>query len=371
MSAGPRYELDATVRRRDGGRLLVGGTPPRLMRLTDRGAEALDSLLADGPRDRATAAIAARLERAGLLHPLPDDGTADPPVTAVIPARDGGESLVDLVRVLAAEGPVIVVDDGSRDGSPDRAAAAGARVVPKVGDAGPAGARNAGLLAAETDLVALVDADCVLAPGWRAGLAGLLDADPSLAIVAPRVRGGSGPSAIGRYERVAAPLDLGADPSLVGPGHRVSYLPGAALLVRRQALLDLGGFDEAMRFGEDVDLVWRLRAAGWRARYVPSREVLHLPRESLGGFARQRAGYGSSAPGSCGAMAPPRRRSGSAPTPPPCGRRRSLWDPGAPWRDWPHRRRSWPRGERIGTRDWPSRRSPWAATSRRPSTSPG
>ena len=295
MSAARRFELDRSAVRRGGGRLLVGGTPPRLVRLTEAGATALDSLLAGGAGDRATAAIAERLERAGLLHPLPGDGAADPPVTAVIPARDGGEPLVDLVRVLAAEGPVIVIDDGSRDGSPERAAAVGARVIEVVGPGGPAAARNAGLRAAETELVALVDGDCVLAPGWRAGLATLLDIDPSLAIVAPRVRGG-GDSAIGRYERLAAPLDLGPAASLVGPRRKVSYLPAAALLARRDALLGLGGFDETMRFGEDVDLIWRLPAAGLRARYVPSREVLHLPRESRGGFTRQRAGYGSSAP---------------------------------------------------------------------------
>ena len=52
---------------------------------------------------------------------------------------------------------------------------------------------------------------------------------------------------------------------------RVAYVPTAALLVRRAALGD--GFDESLRNGEDVDLVWRLIEAGWRVRYEPAVQV--------------------------------------------------------------------------------------------------
>ncbi|HTT96099.1 MAG TPA: glycosyltransferase [Solirubrobacterales bacterium] len=365
MSAGASFELDAGVRRRDRGRLLIGGAPPRLIRLSEAGAAALDAILAGpgaataGAAGTAGTRLARRLERESVIHPLPGDGADDPEVTAIVPVLDGGERLTELVRVLAAEGPVIVVDDGSRDGSGERAAGAGARVIRHAAARGPAAARNAGLAAARTELVAFVDADCVLTPGWRRGLAAMLAADPDLALLAPRVRsappaprvqnappaprvrsappaprvqnappaprvgsaplgtaigdGGRAPApdapigrggrlaaalrtAIARYERRASPLDLGPASSQVGPGHRVSYLPAAALLARRDALLELGGFDESMRFGEDVDLVWRLTARGGKARYVPAREVLHHPRTTLAALARQRAGYGSSAP---------------------------------------------------------------------------
>ncbi|HEY2054153.1 MAG TPA: mycofactocin biosynthesis glycosyltransferase MftF [Solirubrobacterales bacterium] len=292
----PRFELDPSVRRRDRGRLLVGGTPPRLVRLSEAGAAALDRVLLGGALDPPAAALARRLDRAGLLHPLPVVDAAEPAVTTIVPALDGGATLLDLVRVALGEGPVIVVDDGSRDGSPARAAELGAEVLTNRGRRGPAGARNTGLRAARTELIAFIDADCKVAPGWRSGLAGLLLADAELALVAPRVRSLPGDSALARYERGNSPLDLGAAPSRVGPGRRVAYLPAAALVARRRPLLDLGGFDEDMRFGEDVDLVWRLLAAGWGARYVPAREVLHLPRPGPRAFARQRFGYGSSAP---------------------------------------------------------------------------
>jgi mycofactocin system glycosyltransferase len=270
----------------------------------------LDANLSGAAPDRAASALARRLDRAGLIHPLPEPDAAEPEVTTIVPVLDGGEALLGLVRAALVEGPVIVVDDGSCDGAPERAAALGARVMANGGRPGPAGARNAGLRAARTELVALLDADCAIAPGWRAGLAAMLLADPDLALVAPRVRSAPGASTLAAYERGNSPLDLGAAPSLAGPGRRVSYLPAAALVARREALLDLGGFDEEMRFGEDVDLVWRLLAAGGRARYAPSRGVLHAPRPDLRSFAHQRFGYGASAPdlaGRHGGLAAPLR----------------------------------------------------------------
>ena len=296
MTARPRFELDAAVRRRDRGRLLVGGTPPRLLRLSEAGGRALDAILAAAEPAAGAVALARHLERHGVIHPLPGDGVGDPEVTAIVPVRDGGEGLARLVATLAAEGPVIVVDDGSRDSSAGRAEAAGARVLRHPEPRGPAAARNAGLAAASTAMVAFVDADCEVAPGWRDGLAGLLVADAELALVAPRVRSAPGDSPLARYEEAGSPLDLGPHAGLVGPGRRITYLPAAALVGRREALLELGGFDESMRFGEDVDLVWRLLAGGHRVRYAPSRAVSHRPRPTVTGFARQRAGYGGSAP---------------------------------------------------------------------------
>jgi mycofactocin system glycosyltransferase len=288
-----RYELDRGVVRRAAGRLLVGGTPARLVRLSATGSRALDQLLAGTATARA-AALRDRLRGSGMLHPLAA-APAAAEVTFVIPVCDGGEALTRLVGGLVAGGAVIVVDDGSGDGSPQRARAAGARVISNPGPPGPAAARNAGLAAAKTGLVAFLDADCLSPGDWAASLAPILEEDPELAIVAPRVRGLPGAGAIARYETGYSPLDQGAEPSLVGPGRRVGFVPSAALLARREALLAVGGFDHRLRVGEDVDLVWRLIEAGWRVRYAPEAEVFHLPRTSLVGLARQRVAYGGSA----------------------------------------------------------------------------
>ena len=58
---------------------------------------------------------------------------------------------------------------------------------------------------------------------------------------------------------------------------------------------EVGGFDPSLRVGEDVDLVWRLVEAGWRARYEPQSVVGHRPRATLAALLRQRFGYGRSA----------------------------------------------------------------------------
>jgi hypothetical protein len=75
----------------------------------------------------------------------------------------------------------------------------------------------------------------------------------------------------------------------------VSFVPGAAIVVRITAFDDVGGFDERLRVGEDVDLVWRLDQAGWRCRYEPAGVVWHEPRSAFRARLAQHATYGSSA----------------------------------------------------------------------------
>ena len=88
-------------------------------------------------------------------------------------------------------------------------------------------------------------------------------------------------------------LDLGERGARVAPMTRVAYVPTAALLARRAALGD--GFDEALRYGEDVDLVWRLTEAGWRVRYDPGARVGHREPASRAALLGRRFRYGSSA----------------------------------------------------------------------------
>jgi mycofactocin system glycosyltransferase len=96
----------------------------------------------------------------------------------------------------------------------------------------------------------------------------------------------------------------------------VSYVPAAALVGRTDAVRAAGGFDEALRFGEDVDLVWRLDEAGHRLRYEPGAEVTHAPRNGWRPWWRQRQSYGrSAAPLAArhdGALAPARASGWSA-----------------------------------------------------------
>ena len=77
------------------------------------------------------------------------------------------------------------------------------------------------------------------------------------------------------------------------PAGTVPYVPTAALIVRRRALAH--GFDDELRYGEDVDLVWRLRGAGWRVRYDPAASVGHREPRTVRAMLARRFRYGTSA----------------------------------------------------------------------------
>jgi mycofactocin system glycosyltransferase len=253
-----RLVLDASVRLYDGGRVLV--SRGRIIRLTDPGPAALRALLADTATP-AQRRLGDQLVRAGMAHPRPRPQHR--PTTIVIPVRDRR------LRPLAESEPrpVVVVDDGSRT------PIAGA--VRREVSGGPGAARNTGLEQVETELVAFLDSDTQPPPGWIERLAGHFE-DPTVAAVAPRVTGKL--------------LDMGGRPAEVRPGTPVPYVPTAAILMRTAAL-GPAPFDPALRYGEDVDLIWRLLDQGWRVRYDPSVTVAHEDQHVF----RRRFLYGTSA----------------------------------------------------------------------------
>jgi mycofactocin system glycosyltransferase len=315
VPAGLRLRPDPGLTTLDDGRVLLGGSPCRLLRLGPAGARQVAAWWHGDPVPDAPAAraLARRLLETGMAHP---DLSPGPPgaqvhrgpglpglgpdgVTVVIPVRDRPAALA---RCLAGcRGlRVIVVDDGSTGERAVAAAAAdaGARCLRLPVSVGPGAARNAGLAAVATPLVAFVDSDCVPRPGWLDPLLGHF-ADPAVAAVGPRIiadqDGPGGPPSgwLASYERIGSALDMGPAPSIVRPGARVGYLPTAALVVRRDRVGR--GFAEDMTSGEDVDFVWRLAEAGWQVRYEPAAAVAHTHRTRFGPWFARRFHYGTSA----------------------------------------------------------------------------
>lgn len=298
LPAGFRLVADRSTRVLDGGRALVGGTPLRLVRLGPEAARLAATWLHGEPVEGSERArlVARRLVAAGIVHPRPGGpGPAEEQVTVVVPVRDRPAQLERLLRALGRL-QVVVVDDASAEPELVRrvAARAGARFLALGHRSGPAGARNAGLAMARSELVAFVDSDCTPCPGWLGPLLAHFD-DPLVAAVAPRVVAGppTGRDWLDRYELARSPLDRGPHEGVVAPGSAVHFVPAAALVVRRAAA-GQRCFDESLARGEDVDFVWRLANAGWSVRYVPASRVLHEPRSTLGGWLAQRAGYGAS-----------------------------------------------------------------------------
>jgi mycofactocin system glycosyltransferase len=284
LPAGFRVELDADTKWLD-DTTLFGGTPARVLRLSAGGRRAWAELR-DGPVTSAAAgALARRLTDSGVAHPRPPScDKAD--VTVVVPVRDRAAALDRCLASLTGH-PVVVVDDGSVDPTAVAAVVArhGATLVRRDRNGGPAAARNTGLAHVGTELVAFLDSDCVAPAGWIGALAAHF-ADPLVAAVAPRI-------VAEPVTPWATSLDLGSRPARVLPGSRVAYVPTAALVVRRAAIAD--GFDTALRYGEDVDLVWRLHEAGGRVRYDPTVQVTHHEPETWQALLVRRFHYGTSA----------------------------------------------------------------------------
>jgi hypothetical protein len=278
LPAGTRLVLDPTAVL--SGCILTGGSPRRRMQLSEAGARALGVLLDGGAAAPAELALGRRLIDANLAHPRPAPPLSLSAVTVVIPVRGRVRELGACLASLPPGVEVVVVEDNDP--------------VPL----GPAAARNAGVrqVPPTTEAIAFVDSDVVLESDVLQRLSRQLAADPVLGAVAPRVRSvRDGPRRIDRYLHARSPLDMGALPACVTPGARVGYVPSTVLLVRAAALSKVGGFDEALRYGEDVDLVWRLLDAGWRVRYDPTVTVRHDEPRTLTRALRRRFAYGTSA----------------------------------------------------------------------------
>jgi mycofactocin system glycosyltransferase len=332
VPAGCRLRPDPGTRWLADRSVLLGGSPPRLLRLTPTGAALAWHLLAGRPvRDRAEGRLARLLLDGGLAHLAPGP---PPPlsVAVVVPVRDDPEGLDGLLDRLLDDTPgehgrpgaeavrplvqeVLVVDDGSVDPSALRAvlqrhaprsgAPGRLRLLRRPTPGGPGRARNLGAAASRAELLVFVDADVALPGPPASWLPPLLAhfADPALGALAPRVRAAPPERAPNRpladalaaYEAIRGPLDRGGRPGPVGAGRAVPFVPSTVLLVRRAALVHVGGFAPALRVGEDVDFVWRLDRAGWRVRYDPTRSVAHRSRDRLGPWLAQRFRYGTSA----------------------------------------------------------------------------
>ncbi len=321
--SGIRLVADEGLRRLDEGRVLVGGSPLRIVTLSEAGAAVVEAWVGGRPLAavRSARVLARRLLDAGMLHPVVTPVDTPVPVTVVVPVKDDADGLARLLPTIGSPTVIttVVVDDGSGDADAIArvARAHGATLERRETSGGPGVARMTGLDRVETALVAFVDADVELPLGWWTALSPHFD-DPAVVAVAPRVASAPGPSLRERYEAVHSPLDLGASPASVAPRRRMAYVPSAVLTARVDAVRAAGGFDPDLRTGEDVDLVWRLADRGGTVRYAPEVRAQHRPRGSWLAMVRQRVDYGASA----AALA---ERHGAAVAPARCSR----WSLGA------------------------------------------
>jgi GT2 family glycosyltransferase len=195
-------------------------------------------------------------------------------VTVVVATRNRRRQL--LRHLPRHRAPVILVDNGSDDGTPQmvRECFPDIQVVQLDENIGAA-ARTIGVAAAETPYVAFADDDSYWEGDALAQAAALFDAHPRAALLTGRVLIGEA----GRVDPISdemAAAPLGTEPDLPGP--TVLGFLACAAVVRREAFLGVGGFEPKLHvYGEEALLAMDLAAAGWGLAYVPSLVVRHLP----------------------------------------------------------------------------------------------
>jgi len=240
----------------------------------------------------------------------PYQGGPDPArVAVVVVSFNTCEELRRCLRSLADHPTlplqVIVVDNASADLSPEtvRREFATVLLLENEENLGFARAANRGLREARAPYILFLNSDAEVRPGALETLVALLDARPEVGVVAPRTRGtdgtiqvSSGPALtplsewgqrrLVRGVRARVPAALARAERIHADEHEPVWVSAACLLARREALLAVGGFDEAFfLYEEDVDLCVRVRRAGWRILFTPAAEVLHHLGRSM-----QRAG---------------------------------------------------------------------------------
>lgn len=193
--------------------------------------------------------------------------------------------LAALARQTERDFCIVVVDNGSTDGTVDWLAAEHPDiiVIVNISNHGFARAVNQGIGVTDAPFVAVLNNDTEPETDWLAALLSCAESDPHVGMVASKMLFADRPEMINSagicvdvtgiaWDRLGGATD---DPTETAPVEIFGPCAGAALY-RRTMLDEIGLFDESFfAYLEDVDLAWRGRAAGWRCLYTPAARVLH------------------------------------------------------------------------------------------------
>lgn len=226
-----------------------------------------------------------------------------PLVSIVIPHQAGADILLDCLEALESDTScsnteVIVVDNGSIDGSVQQAQARfpRLRVIRLETNQGYAGGCNQGIRASRGEYVLLLNDDTKVAAGCLGALVEAAEADPSIGACQPKIRSLRDPSQFEYSGAAGGLMDIYAYPFSRGRlmGHveedrgqyddpiEIFWASGVCMLIRRAALDRSGLFDETFfAYMEEIDLCWRIHLQGLRVVYVPTAIVYHIGGYSL------------------------------------------------------------------------------------------
>ncbi|MDO8434063.1 MAG: glycosyltransferase [Candidatus Binatus sp.] len=183
---------------------------------------------------------------------------------------------------------IIVVDDGSTDATASIAETAGVRTL-RLEHRGLASARNAGVDVASGEIIAFIDADARADRDWLYHLVETITRRNASAAGGPNFA--PAPTSSTAAAMAAAP---GLPREVRARDDRLAQLCGCNMAITKAAFQKIGSFDPIFTTaGDDVDLSWRLDAAGETLAYAPGATVIHERRSSLRCYLRQQRGYGA------------------------------------------------------------------------------
>lgn len=216
-----------------------------------------------------------------------------PKVSVVVATYNGSRTLADCLTALCklnySDYEIILVDDGSVDRVPEIATQFQQRIhYVRQTNQGLSAARNAGIMAATGEIVAFTDDDCMADEDWLYYLVNDLLAGNY--------------AAIGGHNFLPpedSPVAAAVVASPGGPAHvlltdrEAEHIPGCNMAFYKWVLMETGMFDPVFRkAGDDVDVCWRLRDAGFKIGFSHSGFVWHYRRSTLKAYLKQQAGYG-------------------------------------------------------------------------------
>ncbi|WP_083975450.1 bifunctional polysaccharide deacetylase/glycosyltransferase family 2 protein [Herbidospora daliensis] len=214
-----------------------------------------------------------------------------PPVTVIVPAYNEAAGIQATVRSLVATGypgevEILVVDDGSTDGTADLAAGfPGVRVIRRP-NGGKSAALNTGIAHASHELLIMLDGDTVFERATIGRLVRRL-ADPAVGAVSGNTKVGNRRGAIGRWQHIEYVIGFNLDRRAFELLDCMATVPGAVGAFRRSALEALGGVSSDT-LAEDTDLTMALCRAGWRVVYEENAVAWTEAPATLGQLWKQR-----------------------------------------------------------------------------------
>ena len=219
--------------------------------------------------------------------------TFAPAVSILVPAYNESVGIERCVRSLVEgryPGPleVIVIDDGSTDGTADLLASLGlerVRVLHQANSGKPM-ALNTGLLAAEHDILVTVDGDTVFEPDALLPLVAPFE-EPDVGAVSGNTKVGNRSGLLGRWQHIEYVMGFNLDRRMYEVLNCMPTVPGAIGAFRRAALADAGGFSQAT-LAEDTDIALAVGRAGWRVVYAEDARAWTEAPSTLRGLWRQR-----------------------------------------------------------------------------------